>query len=92
MLRIARHDVVLIDHPADDRKPRVITCYLTDIEDFGTGANGVKFKFDPERYALRRKPKAVPADVELVLVCERNPPVWFTTMCSCVEPSRSAPI
>lgn len=82
-VRMARvHDVALIDHPADDHEPRMITCYLTDIENLDTGengVNGVKFKFDPERllYALRWKHKAEPADVELTLVRERNPPVWF---------------
>jgi hypothetical protein len=39
----------------------------------------VKFKFDPERllYAIRWKHNAVPPDIELVLVAERNPPTWF---------------
>jgi hypothetical protein len=41
--------------------------------------NGVKFRFDPDRllYALRWKHRATPPDVELVLIGERNPNVWY---------------
>jgi hypothetical protein len=85
-LRMARElDVVLIDHPADDTEPRSICAYLVDVESLDTGqrdVNGVKFRFDPERllYALRWKHNATPPDIELVLVAERNPPIWYPYM------------
>jgi hypothetical protein len=62
-------------HPADDEEQRCISCYLTDLETLDTGEDGVrgvKFSF---RAALKHN--ATLPDVELVLVRERNPPVWI---------------
>jgi hypothetical protein len=64
-------------------RPKQIGRYLVEVENFGAvrqlDENGRKFKIDPLRLlcALRWKHNATPPDVELVLVRERNPPVWF---------------
>lgn len=74
--------------------PRSICVYRVDVLDApALGQDGKRYKFDPERllYALRWKYKALPADVELTLLRERNPPVWFNHVASQrIEPRRSA--
>jgi hypothetical protein len=51
-------DVVLIDYPADASGPHSINCYFVEVEEaVALGADGKKFKIEPQRllYSLQWK-------------------------------------
>lgn len=75
-------DVVRIDRPADAREARAITCYLTEIENFGSGEDGMKIQ-------VRSRPPALSAALETQIRASRRrtgagarAPMWFNYVAS----------
>jgi hypothetical protein len=77
--RMARvQDIVLVDHPADEKAPRLICVYQVDLLDAQPPlGEGKQFKFEPQcmLFAYQWLHKAEPADFRLVLM--KDPTAWF---------------